>query len=70
MDFKAGQYVRHAKYGCGTILTRDPDRTTVDFDTAGVKMFVTTMAAFEVAEGEQPKKKRSGSRRAAKVTVH
>ena len=66
MTFKAGQYVRHSKYGTGTIVERDDDRTTVDFDTAGLKKFVTALAAFEVAEGEPPKRKRAGSRRAGK----
>ena len=63
MKFKPGQYVRHAKYGCGTIVTRDDDRTTIDFDTAGLKLFVTSIATFEPAEGEAPKKKRPTTRR-------
>jgi hypothetical protein len=69
MALKPGQYVRHAKYGCGTIMTRDDDRTTVDFDTAGLKLFVTSLAAFEVAEGEAPKKKRPSARRREKIPV-
>jgi hypothetical protein len=69
MNFKPGQYVRHSKYGCGTIVARDADRTTVDFDTAGLKLFVTSLAAFEVAEGAAPKKVRSVRRR-AKATTH
>jgi hypothetical protein len=69
MALKPGQYVRHAKYGCGTIVTRDDDRTTVDFDLAGLKMFVTSLAAFEMAEGEAPKKKRISGRRREKAPV-
>jgi hypothetical protein len=69
MNFKAGQYIRHAKYGLGTIVERDDDRTTVEFDTAGVRKFVTSIAAFEVAEGEAPKKKRPASRRRAKAAL-
>jgi hypothetical protein len=69
MTLKPGQYVRHAKYGCGTIVTRDEDRTTVDFDTAGLKMFVTSLAAFEVAEGAAPPRKRSTVRRRARASV-
>src|SRR5579884_3908433 len=56
MTFKTGQYVRHAKYGCGTIVERDEDRTVVDFDTAGLKKFVTSIAVFEIAEGGLPKR--------------
>lgn len=67
MTFKAGQYIRHAKYGCGTIVERDDDRTTVEFDTAGVKKFVTSLAAFEAAQGEAPKKRRASTRRRAKT---
>jgi len=67
MNFKAGQYVRHVKYGNGTIIERTEDRTTVDFDTAGLKKFVTSLATFEVAEGEAPKRKRASSRRRIKA---
>lgn len=66
MTFKAGQYVHHVKYGNGIIVDRDEDRTTVDFDTAGVKKFVTSIASFEMAEGEAPKKKRTVRRKATK----
>ncbi len=69
MNFRPGQYVRHTKYGCGTILTRDDERTTVDFDTAGVKIFVTAMASFEAAEGSAPRKKRASARRSTKVAL-
>jgi hypothetical protein len=69
MNLKPGQYIRHSKYGCGTIVTRDSERTTVDFDTAGMKMFVTAIAAFEMAEGQPPVKKRSSARRRAKAAV-
>lgn len=67
MNFKTGQYVRHAKYGCGTIMERDDDRTTVNFDTAGVKKFVTSLATFEVAQGEPPKKKHVAVKRRTKA---
>jgi len=70
MNLKPGQYIRHAKYGCGTIVTRDNDRTTVDFDTAGTKLFVTALAAFEMAEGQPPAKKRTTARRRVKTPVN
>ena len=69
MTLKPGQYIRHSKYGCGTIVTRDSERTTVDFDTAGMKLFVTGLAAFEMAEGAPPAKKRPGTRRRAKAAA-
>jgi hypothetical protein len=67
MNLKAGQYVRHAKYGNGTIIERNEDRTTVDFDTAGLKKFVTSLASFEIAEGEAPKKRRASAKRRTKA---
>lgn len=69
MSLKAGQYIRHAKYGLGTIVTRDEERTTVDFDTAGVKIFVTSLATFEPAEGQSPRKKRTNGRGRKASTV-
>lgn len=69
MNLKAGQYIRHSKYGCGTIVERDDDRTTVDFDTFGVRKFVTSLAAFEIAQGEAPKKKRVTGKRRAKAAI-
>lgn len=69
MTLKSGQYIRHAKYGCGTIVERDEDRTLVDFDTAGLKKFVTSIAIFEIAEGEAPKKRRTSSRKRAKAAA-
>jgi hypothetical protein len=61
MAFKTGQYIRHSKYGTGTIVELDDDRTVVDFDTVGVKKFVTSLATFEAAEGEAPKRKKRAS---------
>jgi len=69
MNLKVGQYIKHSKYGCGTIIERDDERTTIDFDTAGLKKFVTSIASFEIAEGEAPKKKRGGGRRRVKATI-
>jgi hypothetical protein len=69
MAFRVGQYVHHIKYGNGIIVERDEDRTTIDFDTAGLRKFVTSIASFEAAEGEAPKKKRSARRSKAHTEV-
>ena len=58
MKLKSGQYIRHSKYGCGTIIERTDERTTVDFDSAGMKKFLTSLAVFEIAEGEPPVRKK------------
>jgi len=57
VKLKEGQYVRHSKYGWGTILERDGSQTMVYFQTVGVKRFVTSLTAFAVVEHEAPKKK-------------
>ena len=69
MNLKPGQYIHHFKYGNGTIVERDEERITIDFDTAGMKKFVTSLAAFEMAEGEAPKKKRPATRRRVKAAT-
>jgi hypothetical protein len=56
---EAGQYIRHFQYGCGVIVKRDSDRTTIDFDTHGIKMFVTSLMTIEPAEGVPPKRRRA-----------
>ncbi len=57
MKLKRGQYVRHSKYGWGTIVERDSDQTMVYFRNVGIKKFATSLAAFALIEGEAPKKK-------------
>jgi len=48
-----GQYIRHQQYGLGIVKESDPERTTIDFDTCGLKKFVTTLWVAEVV-GEPP----------------
>lgn len=55
---EAGQYIKHFQYGCGVIVKRDSERTTIDFDQHGLKMFVTNLMAIEPAEGVPPKRRR------------
>ncbi len=52
MRLKSGQYVRHSKYGWGTILEGDGRQTMVYFNSVGVKKFATSLAVFQVVEGE------------------
>lgn len=56
---ETGQYIKHFQYGCGVIVKRDSDRTTIDFDAHGVKIFVTSLMAIEPAEGTPPKRRRA-----------
>lgn len=57
MKLKEGQYVRHSKYGWGTVLDRDSHYTTVFFHTVGVRKFAAAQATFEVIESKTAKKK-------------
>jgi hypothetical protein len=59
-NLTTGQYIKHFQYGCGVIVKRDVERTTIDFDTHGIKIFVTSLMAIEPAEGVPPKRRRAG----------
>ena len=57
MQLKAGQYVRHAKYGWGTVVDYDRHQTLVIFRGIGIKRLETHAANFAAVSGEPPKKK-------------
>ncbi len=57
MKLKFGQYVRHGKYGWGTIVELDGERTMVYFRDVGIKKFATSRTAFAVIGGEAHQKK-------------
>ncbi|HXJ94629.1 MAG TPA: hypothetical protein VMT20_17415 [Terriglobia bacterium] len=57
MELKTGQYVRHAKYGWGTILDYNRHQTVVIFRGIGIKRLQTDPANFASVTGEAPKKK-------------
>lgn len=59
MTLKAGQYVRHSKYGWGTIMDHDRDQTLVFFRRIGIKRLQADSATFVAVGGEAPKKKRA-----------
>ena len=62
MELKAGQYVRHAKYGWGTIVDCDRHQTLVIFRNIGIKKLQTNPRNFTVVESDAPtKKSRTGS---------
>src|SRR5260221_702900 len=43
-----GQSIEHAIYGQGTVITSDEDRTAIDFDSHGRKLFVTGIMQAEL----------------------
>jgi hypothetical protein len=48
-----GQTIKHEIYGLGIVTSSDQDRTAVDFDDHGPKLFVTSMMTAELI-GEAP----------------
>ena len=58
-----GQYIKHFKYGLGVITASNEDRTSIDFDLHGPKLFVTGLMVVEPAEGTPPKRPRTKRRK-------
>ena len=48
-----GQTVKHDTYGLGIVTASDAERTTIEFDDHGSKLFVTSMMTAELI-GEAP----------------
>jgi hypothetical protein len=48
-----GQTIKHDVYGLGIVTASDAERTSVDFDDHGAKLFVTSMMTAELI-GEAP----------------
>jgi hypothetical protein len=64
-----GQRLNHNLYGMGEVIASDPDRTSIEFDEHGTKLFVTSLMKAELI-GEAPAKKAKVRRkRRAKVTA-
>src|ERR1700691_5578998 len=71
-----GQCIKHEQYGFGIVAESDIERTTIDFDSVGLKKFVTSLMAMELV-GEAPEKptkprrrsKKAGATAAAKVAA-
>lgn len=68
-SLSAGQYIKHFQYGCGVITESDSNRTTIDFDTHGMKKFVTGLMVVELAEGAPPKRRRAKPAKAKTVVL-
>src|SRR3989441_12298819 len=56
-----GQTIKHGMYGLGIVTASDQERTAVDFDDHGPKLFVTSIMTAELiseAPATPPKTKR------------
>ena len=69
MTLSTGQYIKHFQYGCGVITESRADRTMIDFDAHGPKIFVTSLMVLEPAEGLPPKRRRGKRAKAVKPTA-
>jgi hypothetical protein len=58
MKLTRGQYVRHSKYGWGTILECQLHQTTVCFRSVGVRKLTVSEAVFLVVEDHAALKRR------------
>ena len=48
-----GQTIKHGLYGLGIVTASDQERTAIDFDDHGPKLFVTSIFTAEII-GEAP----------------
>jgi len=64
-----GQQIKHQQYGLGVVTDSDSERTAIDFDDHGKKLFVTSLMSAELI-GEAPanptRAKRRSSRKKAR----
>lgn len=60
--FAVADRVLHSEYGLGKIKTVDARYTTIEFDEAGVKKFVTDLVRLTRSDTPAPSKPSRGSR--------
>jgi hypothetical protein len=61
-----GQCIKHDQYGFGIVAESDVERTTIDFDSVGLKKFVTSLMSMELV-GEAPERPTKPRRRSKKA---
>lgn len=64
-----GQYIKHTIYGLGIVTEADSERTTIQFESHGVKKFVTSIMTAEImgeapAKAIKPKRRKKAAARA------
>ena len=64
----SGQQIRHTQYGLGVVTESDVERTAVDFDDHGRKLFVTGLMSAELI-GEAPLNPVRSKRRSRKTSL-
>jgi hypothetical protein len=66
---KESQYLRHEKYGLGTVSKSNPDRTTIDFYDHGVKKFATELLVADLLPGKAPARPAPPGKRTKKAAA-
>jgi hypothetical protein len=61
-----GQCIKHNQYGFGIVTDSDAERTSIDFDSVGMKKFVTSLMSMELV-GEAPERPTKSKRRSKKA---
>ena len=61
----SGQQIRHEQYGIGVVTESDAERTAIDFDNYGKKLFVTSLMTAELI-GDAPVNSARAKRRSRK----
>lgn len=54
--FAVNDRVNHSEHGLGRITEVNPRHTTISFDTAGIRKFVTSMVRLERSDAPVPSK--------------
>jgi hypothetical protein len=63
-----GQQIKHQQYGLGVVAESDSERTLVEFDDHGRKLFVTGLMTAELI-GEAPANPTRAKRRTSRKTA-
>jgi hypothetical protein len=65
--FAVDDRVSHAEHGLGKIIEVNSRITTISFDTAGVRKFLTSLVQLERSDSPNPTKARASKKKAAKA---
>ena len=70
-NYSQGAQVEHLKFGLGTVLSSNDERTVIKFDDHGEKKFVTpmVMGSLKKSDRQPPAEKRSARSRKPKIAA-
>jgi len=67
-SLSTGQQIKHHQYGLGVVAESDSERTLIEFDDHGRKLFVTSLMTAELI-GEAPANPTRPKRRTSRKTA-